>query len=75
MYEVLNLILKGPHSRVNVMLVRGIFANFKIPIWYRYDSVLEKTEFLGIIDKIENCTLLGANRRGFPNDPRCQQKD
>ena len=36
------------------MLVRGIFANFKIPIWYRYDSVLEKDEFLSIIEKIES---------------------
>ena len=44
----------GPHSRVNVMLLRGLFANYKIPIWYRYDHVLRKTEYLDIITKIEN---------------------
>ena len=35
------------------MLIRGIFANFKIPIWYRYDHVLGKNELLEIISKIE----------------------
>ena len=36
------------------MLVRGLFANFKIPIWYRYDHVLGKKELLDIITKIES---------------------
>ena len=46
--------ISGPHGRVNVMLVRGLFANFQIPIWYRYDHVLGKNEYLGIIKKIED---------------------
>ena len=44
----------GPHSKVNVMLLRGLFANFKVPIWYRYDHQLGKKEYLDIIKKIES---------------------
>ena len=36
------------------MLIRGLFANFKIPIWFRYDSILPKEELLEIITKIES---------------------
>ena len=43
----------GPHGRVNVMLVRGLFNNFKIPIWYKYDHVLGKKEYLDIVEKME----------------------
>ena len=43
----------GPHGRVNVMMVRGLFTNFKIPIWYRYDSTLKQPEYFDIIKKIE----------------------
>ena len=35
------------------MLLRGIFSNFKIPIWYRYDTQLGKKEYLEIVKKIE----------------------
>ena len=35
------------------MLLRGIFSNFKIPIWYRYDTQLGKKEYLDIVKKIE----------------------
>ena len=44
----------GPHSRANVMLLRGLFKNFKIPIWYKFDSVLKSDEFIEIITKIES---------------------
>ena len=44
----------GPHGRVNVMLVRGLFNNFKIPIWYKYDHVLGKKEYLDIVEKLES---------------------
>ena len=43
----------GPHNRVNVLLVRGLIANFQIPIWYKFDCTLEKTEYLDIVKKIE----------------------
>ena len=48
----------------------------RIYFWNFY-FVIISTFYLseGKIDKIENCAVLGANRRGFPNDPRCQQKD
>ena len=40
------------------MLVRGLFNNFKIPIWYKYDHVLGKKEYLDIVEKMET---LGFN--------------
>ena len=47
----------GPHSKVNVMLSRGLFHNFKIPIWYRYyrkDEVFGPDEFKEIVTNIQN---------------------
>lgn len=35
------------------MLVRGLFENYKIPIWYRFDTALTPEELQEIIKKIE----------------------
>ena len=35
------------------MLLRGLFENYKIPIWYRFDTALTPEELLEIIKKIE----------------------
>ena len=38
----------GPHSKANVALIRGIFDNFKIPIWYViFIRVVTLVEFSG----------------------------
>ena len=44
----------GPHSRANVMLLRGLFKNYKIPIWYKFDHVLSSDELIEIIKKVES---------------------
>ena len=32
----------GPHSDMNVMMVRGLYGNFKVPIWAGYDKKMTK---------------------------------
>ena len=44
----------GPHKRANVMLLRGLCKNYKIPIWYRMDTTLGPQEFRNIIRRIQN---------------------
>ena len=43
----------GPHKNANTMMLRLIFTKMKIPIWYRFDKALEKSELFEIIKKIE----------------------
>ena len=53
------------------MLLRGLFANFKLPIWFKFDHQLGKQEYLDIIKKIEeygfhvvasSCDMAKANQ-------------
>ena len=52
-YDIKNDQFIGPHNKVNVLLVRGLFNNFQIPIWYKFNTTLEKDEYLDIVKKIE----------------------
>ena len=47
----------GPHATSNVLLLRGIYKKFKIPIWFRYDHGLTKEELLQIIEWIESTSF------------------
>ena len=42
----------GPHSNANVLIMRGLFKRFKIPLWTRFDSDLSKEELFMIIDRL-----------------------
>ena len=44
----------GPNGKANVLLLRGIFKNFKIPIWYDFDKKMEEKELKEIITKLED---------------------
>ena len=43
----------GPHCDINVMMVRGLYGNFKIPIWAGYDKKMTKELLFDIINKVE----------------------
>ena len=43
----------GPNGKANVLL-RGSFKNFKIPIWYKVDTKMEKKELNEIITKLDD---------------------
>ena len=43
----------GPHSEANTMMLRLMFKKLKIPIWFRFDTALNKEELFKIITKIE----------------------
>ena len=43
----------GPHSEANTMMIRLMFKKLKIPIWFRFDTALNKDELFKIITKIE----------------------
>ena len=43
----------GPHSEANTMMIRLMFKKLKIPIWYRFDTALDKDELFKIITKVE----------------------
>ena len=40
---------------VNVLLMRGIFRQFKIPIWYKFAKKPSKDDLLHIIKEVEEC--------------------
>ena len=47
----------GPHSKVNTMLARGLFSNYKFPIWYNYHrkgETLGPKEINEIISNLQN---------------------
>ena len=44
----------GVHTKCNMLLLRGIFLNYKIPIWYRFDTAMDKTELDDIVKKLED---------------------
>ena len=44
----------GPHSKANTMLIRGLFKNYKMPVWFRFDSALKKAELFEIIQRLED---------------------
>jgi hypothetical protein len=47
----------GPHREANVLMLRGIFAKWKLPIWYDYDCKLTKEMLLEIINKVSSLGL------------------
>lgn len=44
----------GPHKKANVMMMHGMFYDFKIPIWYRFDYNMSVAELTDIINHIED---------------------
>ncbi len=61
----------GPHGSVNVMLVRGLFQNWKVPCWFSYATTMNQQVYLEIIRTIEghglhvvtsSCDQGGANQ-------------
>ena len=51
----------GPHSKVEVGLARGLFQDFKIPIYYRFHRKgqgLGPDELKEIISNLQNCLNL-----------------
>jgi hypothetical protein len=63
----------GPHKRANTMMVRGLYSNWKVPIWYCFDNVLSKKELFSIIKELEdigvhvvgNVSDMGGSNRGL----------
>ena len=51
-YDSSNDKIVGPHSTANVLLMRGVFRKYKIPIWTKFDSDLEKEELFSIIQNL-----------------------
>ncbi len=43
----------GPHDQVQVVMIRGIFNNFKQPIFYDFDTPLGKDLLLKLVDLLE----------------------
>lgn len=41
--------LVGPHGKVQVMMVRGLFSNWKQPIYYKFDQLMNKCILLEAI--------------------------
>ena len=39
----------GPYSNMNVMMVRGMFGNYKVPIWAGFDTDITKEDILTAI--------------------------
>jgi hypothetical protein len=52
-YDKHNDQIIGPHREANVLMLRGLFAKWKLPIWYGYDQALAKDVLLDIIKKVE----------------------
>ena len=44
----------GPHKEANTMMLKLMFKQLKIPIWYRFDTTLDKEELFEIIKKVED---------------------
>ena len=55
----------GPHSKVQVGILRGLIYKWKIPIFYAFDTTMTKSILLDIIQQAENHK---ANIRGIACD-------
>ena len=44
----------GPFKEANTMMLKLMFKQLKIPIWYRFDTTLDKEELFKIITKVED---------------------
>ena len=44
----------GPHGTANVLIMRGVFAKFTIPIYYEYDTAMTPDKLNEIIIKIQS---------------------
>ena len=53
-YDQHNDQVLGPFNEATVMLMRGVFRHFKLPVWYRYASRPSKEDMFEIIQKIED---------------------
>ena len=56
-YDITTDSIIGPHSKVEVGLARGLFKNYKIPIYYKFHRkgiVLEPDDFQKIITDLQN---------------------
>lgn len=48
-YEAKNQRILGPNSKMMVVGLRGLLSNWKIPIYFRFDGVLEKNILFNLI--------------------------
>ena len=56
-YDSTTISIIGPHSKVNVMMARGLFKNYKFAIWYNYHrkgETLGPNEFNEIVTNLQN---------------------
>lgn len=44
----------GPHAKANVLIMRGVFASYNIPLWYGYDTKMNAETLNDIIVKVQN---------------------
>ena len=51
----------GPNGKANVLLLRGIYKKFKIPIWFDFDQRMEKENLKEIFTKLENIGITMNN--------------
>ncbi len=63
----------GPHSTANLLMVKGLVKNFRMPVWFQFGYGLTPEVLLGIIDKLNNIGLkvvvvtcdMGPSNRGL----------
>ena len=55
----------GPHGKANVVIMRGVFTKYTIPIFYEYDTAMTKEKLNEIIVKIQS---FGYHVTGFTCD-------
>ena len=66
----------GPHSEVNVMMVRGVYSNFKIPIYFEFDKALNKDNMEMGIKAVESagfhviaiCSDMGTKNKAVKDE-------
>ena len=66
----------GPHKAANVMIMRGLFKSFKMPVWYMFDTQLTPDELRKIIQCVEDAGFhvvsvtsdMGSSNQGLARD-------
>ncbi len=66
----------GPHTTANVLFARGLFAPWKVPVFYQYKAKLTKTWLMDIVKRLQECGLQvvslvadqGPNNLGLARD-------
>eukprot|EP00096_Caligus_rogercresseyi_P005630 TRINITY_DN215_c0_g2_i1.p1 TRINITY_DN215_c0_g2~~TRINITY_DN215_c0_g2_i1.p1 ORF type:complete len:567 (-),score=101.62 TRINITY_DN215_c0_g2_i1:68-1768(-) len=57
-YDTLTKNIFGPHSKVQTVIVSGLFKDFSQPVYYEFDTTIHKNLFLDIIQCLEQNGIL-----------------